>query len=109
MENITSALEVAARDRYINAHARRILPKGASDIIVYGCPSLSGRLEKCIPVGEYRDRAYRVKKEILHAWGGVSVKNGYLQRSARLPHLLNPLKFKRWFDEQHPTLLQMNN
>lgn len=60
-------------------------------------------------MGEYRDRAYRVRKDVLNEWGGLSVKDGYLQRSARLPRLLDPARFMRWLERQGPSLIQANN
>lgn len=92
-----------------NAHTRRILPHGATDLIVRARPSTSGRLDRCIPIGEFRDKAYRVRSDLLKKWGGVSNKNGYLQRSARLPKLLRPDLFLKWLDQQKSNLLQKNN
>lgn len=90
-----------------NAHTRRI--PGDSDIVVRAEPMRSGRLERCLPIGEYRDRAYRVRRDLLQAWGGVGVKNGYLQRSARLPQLLDPKAFLRWFEDSRIGLQHRNN
>jgi hypothetical protein len=90
-----------------NAHTRRIPEDSA--IVVRARPKVSGRLERCIPIGEYRDRAYRVRLNVLRDWGGLSVKDGYLQRSARLPVFTNPDKFYRWFNKLRPTLLKSNN
>jgi hypothetical protein len=109
VENSLLAAEVRSEDRDINAHSRRVLKPGATDWIVRGQPGVSGRLVRCVPIGEYRDRAYRVRQDILTAWGGLSVKNGYLQRSARLPRFLYPSQFLRWFEMQKPSLLQSNN
>jgi hypothetical protein len=92
-----------------NAHSRRILPAGADDLIVRGRPGSSGRLERCLPIGEWRDRAYRGRHDVLEAWGGLSVKNGYLQRSARLPRFIEPIRFQRWLESKNPILLQTNN
>jgi len=103
------ASDVPPEERDINAHSRRLLRPGATDLIVYGRPGVSGRLMRCLPVGEYRDRAYRVKRDVLEAWGGLSVKDGYLQRSARLPRLLNPVRFMHWLELQRPSFMQANN
>jgi hypothetical protein len=108
-ERFLLAAEVPPEDRDINAHSRRVLKPGATDLIIRGRPGLSERLVRCIPIGEYRDRAYRVRHDILVAWGGLSVKNGYLQRSARLPCFLYPSQFLRWFEMQRPSLMQSNN
>ncbi len=69
----------------------------------------SGRLQRCLPIGEYRDRAYRVRRDLLEEWGGLSVKDGYLQRSARLPRFLDPHRFMGWLESQRPVLMQANN
>lgn len=109
IESIVSALAVSAAGRDINAHSRRILEPGAQDVIVRARRSVSGRLECCLPIGEWRTRAYRVRQHILEQWGGLSVKDGYLQRSARLPKFNDPLRFKSWFDSMNPILVQANN
>jgi hypothetical protein len=92
-----------------NAHTRRHFEPGASDIVVTARRELSGRLSACIPIGEFRDRAYRVTKPLLAAWGGISVNDGYLQRSARLPELNDAVRFYDWFQNQKPKLLPKNN
>jgi hypothetical protein len=66
-------------------------------------------LERCLPIGDYREKAYRVRPDILQAWDGLSVKNGYLQRSARLPRFLDPERFQQWFNSRDPVFLQANN
>jgi hypothetical protein len=109
VRDIILAADVADSSRYINAHSRRILGKGAQDIIVRGLPGSSGRIECCLPIGEWRNRAYRVRSDILQAWGGLSVNDGYLQRSARLPEFLDPVRFLKWLDDKKPTLVQSNN
>jgi hypothetical protein len=109
VEKFVLAVDVAARDRDVNAHSRRVLKREARDLIVYGRPGVSGRLRRCIPIGEYRNRAYRVRKNLLTEWGGLSVKDGYIQRSARLPRFNDPARFQRWLDRQHPELIQSNN
>jgi hypothetical protein len=90
-----------------NAHTRRI--PGATDLVVRAKPGVSGRLERCIPIGEYRLRAYRVKRDLLSAWGGLAVKDGYLQRSARLPEFRDAEKFYEWFQQQGIPLVERNN
>ncbi len=103
------AADIPAQDRNINAHSRRVLALGAKDLIVRGQPAVSGRLTRCVPIGEYRDRAYRVRKFVLEEWGGISVRDGYLQRSARLPRLLDPARFMHWLENQETSLIQANN
>jgi hypothetical protein len=67
-----------------NAHVRKANP-GESDIVVRAKPRVSGRFDRCIPIGEWRNGAYRVRQDVLKAWGGLSVKDGYIQRSAVPP------------------------
>lgn len=109
VERFLLAVQVAPMERDSNAHSRRILAPDAQDLIVQARPEGSGRLKQCIPIGEYRNKAYRVRKELLNAWGGLQVKDGYLQRSARLPKFSDPERFMRWFDAQLPILIQANN
>ncbi len=98
-----------AEERDINAHSRRALPPDATDIVLRGRAGSSGRLTRCLPIGEFRDRAYRVRPDLLEQWGGLSVKDGYLQRSARLPRFLDAERFIVWLEEQGPRLVQANN
>ncbi len=102
------ARDVHSDGRVQNAHSRREDP-GSTDMIWRGRPGVSGRLRKCLRIGEYRDGAYRVTQDLLSQWGGLSVKDGYLQRSARLPRFLDPARFFDWFHAQEPELLQSNN
>ncbi len=92
-----------------NAHTRRHFQAADSDIVLTARRGSSGRLANCIRIGEFRDRAYRVTKPLLAEWGGISVNNGYLQRSARLPELNDAARFYEWFQNQKPKLLPRNN
>jgi hypothetical protein len=109
VERIERAVDVPRDRRDLNAHTRRVLAEGAEDVVVHGRPGVSGRLRRCLPIGEWRDRAYRVRRNLLEVWGGVGVRNGYLQRSARLPRLLDPQRFLGWLREREPMLMQTNN
>ena len=80
-----------------------------TDVVVRARSEPSGRLRRCIPIGEFRDRAYRVNRETLADWGGLSCRDGYLQRSAVLPTLLDPRRFMQWFEGQAPQLVNANN
>jgi hypothetical protein len=91
-----------------NAHTRK-LKRGTADIVVRAKPELSGRLKTCLPIGEYRDRAYRVTKDLLDAWGGLSVEDGFIQRSAVPPLFSDPNRFYQWFLKQNIPLLNRNN
>jgi hypothetical protein len=109
IEDIIPALNVPITRRHQNAHTRRVLPAAASDIVVRARKGVSGRLARCIPIGDFRSRAYRVWPHLLRSWGGLTVKNGYLQRSARLPEFRDAGKFYDWFIAQKPTLVARNN
>ena len=109
VEAIILATDIPNSDRDINAHSRRMLSEGAQDVIIRARPGISGRLERCLSIGEWRDRAYRVRRDVLEAWGGLSVTDGYVQRSARLPKFHDPMRFRRWLQSQQPILVQANN
>lgn len=94
------ASKIPEADRFRNAHTRWKNTK-PGDIIAFGEDSESGLFDRCIPIGEWRDNAYRVRKDILTEWGGISpVKNGWIQRSANLPLFRDPGRFKRWLDQK---------
>jgi hypothetical protein len=91
-----------------NAHTRRGEPRG-DDIVVRADPARSGRLRRCIPIGEWRERAYRIRSDLLRDWGGISATNGYIQRSAVPPTFTDPERFLKWFERQKPELVAQNN
>jgi len=78
---------------------------------------VSGRLERCLPIGSYRKPAgqpqknssYRVEIGLLEKWGGLSIADGFLQRSARLTEFNDANRFYDWFLEQRVPLIQRNN
>lgn len=100
--------DVIDKDRIMNAHTRRTRT-GETDIIVFAQKENSGRFEKCIPIGEFRNKAYRVKKKILQDWGGLDVKDGYIQRSVNPPLLSDPEKFIKWLKDKNVKLINSNN
>ncbi len=105
VEQIKRAGDIADRD--MNAHTRRRQVR-PDDLVVIGSHSGSGRYALCIPIGEYRDRAYRVRRDLLDAWGKISIKDGYLQRSGHLPTMLQPAQFHHWLTEQDVALVRRN-
>lgn len=105
---ISLARDLPPDQWHCNAHTRRE-PIGETDIVVFAAPGVSGRVERCLPIGEYRDHAYRVRAEVLDAWGGLGAKNGFIQRSARLPEITNATRFLDWFKSQNVTLIARNN
>ncbi len=124
IESIRLANEIAEEDRDLrdmNAHTRSIdylNNNNGEDVIVFARKDgNSGRLEKYIEIGELRHKTgvefgrkmYRVKKTILEDWGGLSVSDGYLQRSVYLPEFRTSDKFLRWFQGHNPILKHENN
>jgi hypothetical protein len=108
VEEVTEAIRVPKERWHENAHTRK-QKVGEPDIIVRGKKSVSGRCERAIPIGEWRDRAYRVTNEVLANWGGLDVKDGHIQRSVSPPSFLNPQRFYDWFLSQGVRLLERNN
>jgi hypothetical protein len=108
VQEVLPALSVVPNRRYENAHTRRELP-GETDIIVRAKPGHSGRFERCIPIGEWRNRAYRVRQDVLDAWGGLSVADGWIHRNAVPPSLTDPALFLTWLTKQGVPLQQRNN
>ncbi len=102
------AAEAISQDRWQeNAHSRK--STRGHDIVVRAIPERSGRLTKCLPIGEYRDRAYRVRKDLLDDWGGLSAKDGFIQRSAVPPFFNHPDRFLKWYEAQGPQWIRKNN
>lgn len=108
VDKIMYAADSPKSDRHRNAHTRW-RSTSANDIVVFARHSVSGRLERCVPIGEWRRRAYRVRKSLLNRWGGLTVKNGYLQRSAVPPSFREADRFYSWFVSQKVRLLPRNN
>jgi Nucleotide modification associated domain 3 len=108
VDRIARAVTWPDSEAHCNAHTRRQLAADADDVIVLARKQGSGRLERCIAVGEYRDRAYRVRKDLLADWGNISANDGYLQRSAVFPSLLKPEQFWNWWRKQNAALVRTN-
>jgi Nucleotide modification associated domain 3 len=108
VENVLPAASVPAQRWHENAHVRKITRR-ETDIVVRAKPELSGRFERCIPIGEWRDGAYRVCRNLLDEWGGLSVKDGFIQRSAVPPAFTRPDRFLRWLKKQRIKCLRTNN
>lgn len=108
VEEVVWALEIPKSRWKENAHTRRQHIR-ADDVIVRGKLGVSGRLQKCVPIGEWRNESYRVRNDLLDAWGGLSVRDGFIQRSAVPPSFLEPEKFYRWFRKLNIPLIQRNN
>jgi hypothetical protein len=117
VDRIEKALSVPSVRHDENAHTRRILSSTATDIVVRAKPKVSGRLAVCLPIGSFRTPAgqphkrpsYRVDSNLLENWGGLSIADGFLQRSARLPEFNDANRFYEWFRKYEVPLLQRNN
>jgi hypothetical protein len=114
VERVTFARQVDETICNMNAHTRRQTIDN-TDIIVVGQKGKSGRFKKAIPIGEYRKEPgrqvsqYYVAPQYLEEWGGLTVQNGWIQRSATLPEFKDPVKFYSWFNKQDVTLIERNN
>jgi len=108
LSKVVRAIDVTAERLHENAHTRW---KAISedDVVVRGSHGESGRLDRCIPIGEWRDRAYRVRRDVEDEWGGLTVRNGYIQRSVVPPAFLDASRFYAWFKTQGKILLNRNN
>jgi len=95
-------------NREMNAHTRRD-PIAPDDLVVLGDPDKSGRYERCISFGEWRNGAYRVRSDLLDVWGGLTVNDGWLQRSVRLPAFNDPARFLAWLNLRKPKLVRRSN
>jgi hypothetical protein len=108
VQDVVPATSVPSERWHENAHVRRA-KRGETDIVVRARPEVSGRFDRCVPVGEWRGGAYRVRQDVLDAWGGLSVKDGYIQRSAVPPAFQRPGRFLGWLRKQGVRLLARNN
>jgi hypothetical protein len=106
VQEVVPATSIPAERRAENAHTRRKLYDG--DVVVRALRSRSGRFHRCIPFAEYRNGAYRVQLDLLDAWGGLSVRDGYIQRSGTLPSLSRPAQFMGWFERQATVFSRSN-
>ena len=81
-----------------NAHTRK-LKQGPDDVIIRAQSGVSGRLEHALPIGEFRDKAYRVRRDLLAAWGGLSC----VTASSSGVRYRQPSKIRRgsWLGSRH--------
>lgn len=107
VDKVLRVADVPEKELHKNAHTR-INNSNKDHFVVFANPSLSGRFNKAIPIGEFRNGSYRVKNEILDAWGDIEVKDGFIQRSVCPPWFLKPEKFLQWFESQKVELINSN-
>lgn len=103
-----TAGEVPEERWHENAHTRRRNSPETFNVVMRAKPGVSGRLRRCIPIGEWRNRSYRVREDLLSTWGGLSVRDGFLQRSANPPRFTEPDRFLDWWARQRPELVRSN-
>jgi hypothetical protein len=108
VEEVVPAVRVPATRWHENAHVRKTARR-QTDIVVRAKPHVSGRFDRCIPIGEWRDGAYRVREGLLRQWGGLSVKDGFIQRSAVPPTFVRPTRFLDWLESQQVQRIPRNN
>ena len=99
VDKVMKVADISPDEFHLNAHTR-IIQKNQEHLVVFATPNSSGRLKKALTIGERREGTYRVSNEILDAWGGLGVKNGFIQRSVCPPWFSNPSKFLTWFEHQ---------
>ncbi len=111
-ENVLLANTVHENIRNQNAHTRlaNYQDPQNTDIVIFANHNNSGRLRYLLPIGERRNnRQYYVRNELLQCWGGINVRNGWIQRNVSLPNFCNPEMFLQWFYNQNPEFVYENN
>lgn len=108
VDKIRQVKELSQELRDLNVHGIR-QTGNENDWIVFADPHRSGRFRRCLPIGERRNGAYRVTEDLLHVWGALMVKDGYIQRSAKPPFFSYPERFLGWLETKNIELIRMNN
>ena len=105
------------RDHDESAHTR-LVEMSDFYIIASGQPDKSGRLTKCIEIGDDPQKhkgKYWLKEGLSELWGGFHFKDLkkrtslYIQRSGALPRFCDAEKFCTWFEKQNIKLIPENN
>ncbi len=107
IDEIKKAKDVSPGQWHVNAHTR-IQKMNDEHLVVFADKSRSGRFRHAIPIGEYRNGAYRITNKILDAWGDIGVKDGFIQRSVCPPWFTKPEQFLKWLDFQQVKLINNN-
>lgn len=114
VDEVVFAPSVEDARRGENAHTRKatVAPR---DIVVRARPGVSGRCERCIPIGEKRGTSnYYLRPEVEAAWGGLVKADGsprrssWLNMSGVMPLIGNPEGFARWWASQNMPLVRRN-
>ncbi len=113
VDEIVSVHDVPLDRASENAHTRTEV-RGASDFVLRAKHGLSGRCERCVPIGEFRAPSnYFVRPDLFERWGGFQTtsgepRNGYLTMSAVPPEFASPERFLEWWREQDVSLVSNN-
>jgi putative DNA base modification enzyme with NMAD domain len=107
VRSVPRARDVARADWHRNAHIRKGAGIDSDDVVVFASKKNSGRLLRYIPIGFYSRGAWRIRPKLLREWGGVDIKRGYLQRSAKPPRFKKPELFLRWFWKQKRKFIRL--
>lgn len=114
VDEIVLAPSVEDARRGENAHTRKA-DRAPHDIIVRAKPGISGRCERCIPIGEKRGASnYYLRPDVEADWGGLVKADGsprkssWLNMSGCMPLLGNPAGFAEWWARQHMPLVRRN-
>ena len=95
-----------------NIHSRRA-NRVPTDVVVFGEPDESGRLEKYLPIGKYQrlenhsSSFYWLRDSLVEEWGGVNHR--YIQMSLNPIKLSDVPRFLEWWHRQKPSLVHANN
>ena len=116
IEEKIQATDIPPERWHENAHTRYAQGPQTGDIVVGAREGESGRLERCVPIGSYRPSCnnpdgrpcYRVESRLLEMWGGLTVNDGWLERSGYLPEFKDPVRFLQWFQAHRGDLASCN-
>lgn len=113
VDAVVRAIDVPPVRHGENAHTRKsaIWP---GDVVVRAKPEVSGRCERCVPIGELRGSNYYLRPELEARWGGFKKADGSfwkspnLNRSGTPPILGDPESFWTWWRETSVSLVRSN-
>ena len=114
IDDLVFAPSVEDGRRCENAHTRKA-NRAPGDIVVRAQHDVSGRCERCIPIGEKRGVSnYYLRPEVENAWGGLVKADGSPRKSSWLnmsgvpPLIGNVEGFLRWWKANGVPLVRGN-
>lgn len=107
VDKVLRVADVPKETLHTNAHTR-INNMTNEHFVVFANPNSSGRFNKAIPIGEFRNGAYRVINDTLDKWGDIGVKDGFIQRSVCPPWFNKPEQFLEWLTSQQVQFINSN-